>query len=243
MHQILLLSLLFQFSSWFAPLAAPEENGGFQFNNFKKNYVKMPKGLEQAVEGLGVYEHNMISGAMANLSEKEFIDEDSLLTNVGNKGIFDAFCDPYEPATDFSAGQHYDRVKITLCGKIPYSTNFTTTVVLVEYDVMSYCDNKFVILLLNTKGNRILSLARVAMHDFQKRRLGYTRLTKAHTFYYKDEPYSGDVKIDRQGLEILKTKGKRTPEKQDDWADYIINYAKFRISKDGYIEVVEKGKI
>ena len=244
MHLILLLSLFFQFSSWFAPLAEPEENGGFQFNNYKKSYVKMPKGLEQAVEGLGVYEYNIISGAMANLSEKKFIDDDGLLTNVGNTGIFDTLCDPYEPATDLNVtGQHFDRVKITLVAKIHYSTNFTTTVVFVEYDVMSYCDNKFVTLLLNTKGNRILSLARVAMHDFQKSRLGYTRLTQDHTFYYEDEPYSEDVEISREGMKVLKADGKKTPEKQDVWADYIINYATFRINKDGYIDVVEKGWI
>ncbi|WP_162056179.1 hypothetical protein [Pontibacter pamirensis] len=243
MYQLLLLSLFFKFISWFAPLAEPEENRGFQFNNYKKSYVKMPEGMEQAVEGMGVYEHAMLTISMANLGEKEFIDEDSLLTNIGNTGIFDAFCDPYEPATDFGAGQHFDRVKITLVGKIPYSTNFTTTVVFVEYDVMSYCDNKFVTLLLNTKGNRILSLARVALHDFQKSRLGNTRLTQDHTFYYEDEPYYEDVVISREGMKVLKADGKKKPEKQDVWADYIINYATFRIDKDGYIVVVEKGWI
>lgn len=243
MFHLLFLSLFFQFSSLFTPYAEAESHGGFQFSNYKKRYVDMPKGLEQAVKGLGVYDHTLLSGAMAEIAEKKSIDADSLLTNARNTGIFDNFCDAYEPAVDLNpSGHNYDKVKITLAGKIPYSTNFTTTVVLVEYDVRSYCDNKFVLLLLNSRGSRVLSLARVAVGDFGDSRVGYTRLTQGQTFYYQDKP-SSHVEIDIEGLKILKAKGKRTPEKQDDWADYVINHATFRIDKDGYIEVVEKGKV
>lgn len=244
MHQLILLSLLCFASSWLSPQPQVDRIGELRYVNFKKKHVSMSNSLEQAIREQGVYGDSVIGAGSVQLIEKLVPVNDSLMSRAGNTGLFDTFCDPYEPAMDFNAtGQPYDRAKVSLLGRIPNSRHFTTSVVHIEYDVRSNCDNKVVVLLLNTKGNRILSMARVALVDFQRTRLAHTSLTQSHLFSYENAPYEDHMHIDREGLKVLKAMGRETVDPSDDWLDYIIYYTTFRITKEGFIEVVEKGKV
>ena len=243
MHPLVLLSLLYFVASWLSPQPQVDSIGELRYLNFKKKHVSLPNSLEQALREQRVYEDSLLAAGSVHLIEKLVLKHDSLMSRAGNTGLFDTFCDPYEPAMDLNiTGQPYERATVSLLGRIPYSRHFTTSVVHIEYDVRSNCDNKVVVLLLNTKGSRILSMVRVAQADFQRTRLAYTSLTQSHLFSYENEPQD-HVHIDREGLKALKAMGRETANPLDDMLDFIIYYTTFRITKEGFIEVVEKGKV
>ncbi len=234
---LLLLFLYSQYSLFLSSPEVQESSGGLCYRNYYKSEHVLPEPLERAIETLKLYDQDAISLSKILSGEKQLIKNDSLLTAFLSSGVFDSCCDPYEPAEELEETRKAQRkeTEVYLVGRLKLSQNYNSTIIHLERDWTSNCNNQSEVILLNTKGPKILSMVRVTMQDFGSTIEGYTTIGKGNVFSYEDRPYYEDIDISREALIASKA--------QKELLELTMNYADFRVNKYGFVEVIKKGKI
>jgi len=206
---------------------------GLCYQNFKTQTIDLPKGLNQEIEALKIYDHSRFANGSILIRDSLLSPTESIIPI----GLFDGCCESYEPAEDLRKIREESKqeTKYYLAGKVPYSPNFTSVLILAERHWTSNCENEKEVLLLNTKDGKMLSLVRIGVVDFGRTIAGMTRLKKNRIFYYEDTPFLSDIDVSVEALKAAKA--------NKELLEFTINYATFRINNSGYIEVISKGKV
>ena len=217
----------------FCYFTTQEQDSGLRYQNFKTQSIALPEELNREIEALKKYDHSIFAYGSILIRDSLLSPTESIIP----AGLFDGCCGSYEPAEDLRKIREASKqeTKYYLAGKVPYSPNFSSVLILAERYWTSNCENEKEVLLLNMKEGRVLSLVRLGMVDLGRTIAGMTKLKKDKTFFYEDDPFPSDTDVSIEALKAAKA--------NKEFLEFTINYATFRIKSSGYIEVISKGKI
>jgi len=117
--------------------------------------------------------------------------------------------------------------------RLIYSPHFETTIIYVEYAERSLCSAYGRVFLLNTKGDELLSVVRVA--SATSNIIESTGFERGKLFKHRVSPDIHDLVINDDVLKQEKAAGR--------WLDHVVYLNWFRINHQGKVEMIKQEKL